>query len=40
MARRKSQQRDWRVVVFLVLSLLIVISMVLAMILPGLQAPG
>lgn len=40
MARRRKQQRDWRVIVFLALSLLIVISMILAMILPGLQTPG
>lgn len=40
MARRKNPQRDWRMIVFLVLSLLIVISMLLAMILPGLSLPG
>ena len=40
MARRRNPQRDWRVILFLALSLLIVISMILAMILPSLQTPG
>ncbi len=38
MARKKSQRRDWRVIVFLLISLVIVLSMVLFMILPAL--PG
>ncbi len=40
MAKRRAQQRDWRVIVFLVLSLLIVLSMILSMFLPGIQTPG
>lgn len=40
MARRKGSQRDWRVILFLALSLLIVLSMILAMILPGISLPG
>lgn len=40
MARRKNPRRDWRLILFLVLSLLIVISMILAMVLPGIQTPG
>ncbi len=38
MARRKSRRRDWRVILFLVISLLIVLSMILFTILPAL--PG
>lgn len=38
MARKKSQRRDWRVILFLAISLLIVLSMVLLTVLPGL--PG
>lgn len=38
MARKKSQRRDWRMIVFLAISLLIVLSMVLFTILPAL--PG
>lgn len=38
MARRKSRRRDWRVILFLVVSLLIVLSMILFTILPAL--PG
>ncbi len=40
MAKRRPRQRDWRVILFLVLSLLIVLSMILAMFLPGIQTPG
>jgi predicted nucleic acid-binding Zn ribbon protein len=35
MAKRKRQRRDWRVMLFLFLSLLIVLSMMLAYALPG-----
>ena len=38
MARKKAQRRDWRMVVFLVISIVIVLSMVLFMVLPAL--PG
>lgn len=38
MARRKSRRRDWRVILFLGISLLIVLSMILFTILPAL--PG
>ncbi len=38
MARKKSQRRDWRMIVFLVISLVIVLSMILFMIVPAL--PG
>jgi hypothetical protein len=38
MARKKSKRRDWRVIVFLGISLMIVASMVLFSILPAL--PG
>lgn len=38
MVRRKSRRRDWRVILFLAISLLIVISMILFTILPAL--PG
>lgn len=40
MTRRKAGRRDWRVTVFLVISLIIVLSMILAMVLPGLSMPG
>lgn len=40
MARRRSGQRDWRMTVFLVVSLIIVISMILAMFLPGIVTPS
>jgi uncharacterized protein YpmS len=40
MARRKNNRRDWRVTVFVVISLIIVLSMILAMIVPGLSVPG
>lgn len=36
MTRRKSRRRDWRVILFLVISLLIVLSMILFTILPAL----
>jgi uncharacterized protein YpmS len=36
MARKKSKRRDWRVIVFLAISLIIVLSMVLFTILPAL----
>ena len=35
MARKKSQRRDWRVIVFLVISLLMVLLMVMGSILPA-----
>jgi uncharacterized protein YpmS len=38
MARKKSQRRDWRMIVFLAISLVIVLSMILFMIVPAL--PG
>jgi len=38
MARRKSRRRDWRVIVFLAISLLIVVSMILFTILPALPS--
>jgi uncharacterized protein YpmS len=38
MARRKPQRRDWRVIVFVIISLTIVLSMVLSSIL--LALPG
>ncbi len=38
MARKKSKRRDWRVIVFVGISLIIVLSMVLFTILPAL--PG
>lgn len=34
MARKRTQRRDWRVVVFIIISVLLVLSMVLAY-LPG-----
>ncbi len=40
MARRRTGRRDWRVTVFLVISIIIVLSMVLAMFLPGLFIPS
>jgi|GEM_PF-1104649 len=37
MARKKSpQRRDWRMIAFMVISLVIVLSMILFMVLPGL----
>jgi len=36
MARRKSKRRDWRTIVFLVISLVIVLSMALAYVIPTL----
>jgi|YNPBryantNP2012_1023418.scaffolds.fasta_scaffold08442_4 predicted nucleic acid-binding Zn ribbon protein len=38
MARRKSRRRDWRVILFLAISLLIVVSMILFTILPALPS--
>ncbi len=35
MAKKKSQRRDWRVIVFLTISLLIVLLMVMGSILPA-----
>ena len=35
MARKKSQRRDWRMVVFIIISLVIVLSMALAYVIPG-----
>ena len=35
MAKKKSQRRDWRVIVFLVISLLMVLLMVMGSILPA-----
>lgn len=40
MTRRKAKRRDWRVVVFLVLSVLIVLAMILAMFLPSVFTPS
>lgn len=40
MSRRKQNRRDWRVTVFLVVSLIIVLSMILSMVVPGLFLPG
>lgn len=40
MARRKSGSRDWRMTVFLLISLIIVLSMILAMIVPGIFTPS
>jgi len=36
MAKKKAQRRDWRVIVFLVVSVMIVLFMVLGAILPAL----
>jgi uncharacterized protein YpmS len=36
MAKKKSQRRDWRVIVFLVISLMMVLLMVAGSILPAL----
>jgi hypothetical protein len=38
MAKKKSQRRDWRVIIFLAVSLMIVLFMVLSAILPALLA--
>jgi hypothetical protein len=39
MARRKSpQRRDWRMIVFLIISLVIVLSMILFMVLPAMPS--
>jgi hypothetical protein len=38
MAKKKSQRRDWRVIIFLSVSLMIVLFMVLSAILPALLA--
>jgi uncharacterized protein YpmS len=38
MAKKKSQRRDWRVIVFVAISLVIVLSMVLFTILPALSS--
>jgi uncharacterized protein YpmS len=38
MARKKSQRRDWRVIVFVAISLVIVLSMILFTILPALSS--
>ena len=35
MARRKSSRRDWRMIVFLAVSLIIVLSMILLTIIPA-----
>ena len=41
MARRRSQgRRDWRMVVFLIISIVIVLSMILAVVLPAVYLPG
>ncbi len=40
MARRKSGSRDWRMTAFLLVSLIIVLSMILAMIVPGIFTPS
>ena len=37
MARKKSRRRDWRTIVFLVISLVIVLSMALAYVIPTLN---
>jgi hypothetical protein len=37
MAHRKSRRRDWRMVLFLILSVLIILSMALAYVLPYLK---
>jgi len=38
MAKKKSQRRDWRVIVFVAVSLVIVLSMILFTILPALSS--
>jgi hypothetical protein len=38
MAKKKSQRRDWRVIVFVAISLVIVLSMILFTILPALSS--
>jgi hypothetical protein len=38
MARKKSQRRDWRVIVFVAVSLVIVLSMILFTILPAISS--
>jgi hypothetical protein len=38
MAKKKTQRRDWRVIIFLAVSLMIVLFMVLSAILPALLA--
>jgi uncharacterized protein YpmS len=38
MAKKKSQRRDWRVIVFVAISLVIVLSMILFTILPALPS--
>ncbi len=40
MTRRKANRRDWRMIVFLVISIIIVLSMVLAMFLPYVFMPS
>lgn len=40
MSRRKQNRRDWRVTAFLVVSLIIVLSMILSMVVPGLFLPS
>ncbi len=41
MARRKSRRRyDWKMILFLVLSVMIALTMVLAFILPALNSPA
>ena len=38
MAKKKSQRRDWRVIVFVAVSLVIVLSMILFTVLPALSS--
>ena len=40
MAKKKSQRRDWRMIIFLMVSVMIVLFMVLGAILPALLARG
>ncbi len=40
MTRRKAGRRDWRMITFLVISIIIVLSMVLAMFLPYVFTPS
>ncbi len=38
MSRKKTQRRDWRMILFLILSLMIALSMILYFILPALPS--